>query len=297
MVPFGMIGCAMQNQAMDYAKKVAPYANTDDNIPPTNNRIASDFFFEKRAEDLYFVMERVQPGHTMNFWHTFSDKNNEAVSNLSDLSDQKNQGIAHAAKLFSNILQKKDLSKDELWIAYVSVEPVHKAGEVAYNNIEMVMTVSTAEDLPFTTHMAIHCALLFDKQSHNRISLALHAFAARAMKDLHPEKVYMITRPMKKMRELLIDAFKHNKGALSIGDNIWRNSLSLNNVKDAQLLAMREQYPNYIEIEDHSKNMAILNKEGNRISYLNSQRAADWFCCETTVELPYLAIDINALVN
>lgn len=151
----------------------------------------------------------------------------------------RSESLTAGLTSFQTSLNKYSLD-NELWIAYVSTKPIETAGEVTPNDIEMVVTVLTDKEAPMVTHMGIGRSFHYllkalqadqvresvkhfsekelqefgiiipteDKFNlHRHLSMELHSFAAQVMRSRDPKKLYMITSPAPKMREIMCKTF------------------------------------------------------------------------------------------
>ncbi|MDD9139866.1 MAG: hypothetical protein NQ127_02950 [Candidatus Cardinium sp.] len=257
-------------------------------------------YFEKKG-DLFFIMERVVRGCNWGFWHKFLEEIKSAFE--SSYIRQKYNHSQNSFEIFRHIFL---MDEDELWIAYAAI--VEPSSNLKYEDIEMVVTVSTANGLPFTSHRGIFRSPLFQraihpklqKQPHKNISVSLHAFAARTILQLHVDKIYMINAPALEMRGILIKALPT---AIAIGDNLLKEAYEekLRNGTLSQdtipLLEMMKKTPYRIKKEGKSGDgdIILLDPQGIEIKRIDNQKDKEkWF---REIGLPYIAIDLKALAQ
>ncbi|AWN81469.1 hypothetical protein [Candidatus Cardinium hertigii] len=262
-------------------------------------------YFERKG-DLFFIMERVVSGCNSGFWYNFLEKIKSAFK-VSDIK-QKYKHSQNSFEIFKNNFYLMDMDKDELWIAYAAI--VEPSSNLNYDDIEMVMTVSTANGLPFSSHWGIFRSPLFQmninqklqKQPHKNISVSLHAFAARTILQLHADKIYMINAPALEMRDILIKALPDT--AIAIGDNLLKEACEeeLRNGKLSQekipLLDMMQKIPYRIKKEGKSGDgdIILLDPQGIEIKRIdNKEDKNKWF--PEIMGTPYIAIDLKALAR
>lgn len=117
----------------------------------------------------------------------------------------------------------------EMWIAYVLSSEEAPNGyrtKESLAEVELCFAVSTEKDAPVTSHMGIQRSRLYihkhleerlqnsisqettvlKHQWHERISIPLHAFAAKVMLLRGPTKKFMINVPMFEMKNIMIRA-------------------------------------------------------------------------------------------
>ncbi|MEC7839780.1 MAG: hypothetical protein VX777_07055 [Chlamydiota bacterium] len=177
-----------------------------------NEKVTDGLYVRKKEESLYFVMERMT-GENVEFWSKFYSEEQKIAKKSYRKSMGKVQANLIAGYMgFKDALQSYGIyqrtSPHEVWVLYASTTSISKDVQCAPENIEMVCTVSTSENVPFTTHMGITRTSRFAQKTfdemirHPSISMDLHAYGAQVMKFRYPEKVHMITTPMKVMEEI-----------------------------------------------------------------------------------------------
>jgi len=210
-------------------------------------------YFEKKQDDLYFVIERFSEDNA-NFWTTFAGKQNKNASKLYNSSQNKTLKAILAGTIgFNDSLKCHQIFArnipQELWILFASTELPKEDSFPDIESLEMTCTVSTAPEAPFTTHMGIFRTINSNMKNHKvhcNISIVLHAFGAKIMKDLYPNKRYMITTPMPHM------------------EDIFKKALGEKNIH----IALEEDWQHYIheeqaQIDLLSKEISVINTEKN----------------------------------
>ncbi len=203
----------------------------------TVEQVTPHLYYGKRQDDrdLAFGMARLTR-ETLPLWEKFLfGQYEESARALYDLVPAKEPPAMEAyalRKLFGLIdLENKDgvraglcafreslrIFRDysyqpEIWIVYAlsgnETNPTKPITPEQFRNIEMVLTVLTSPK--FTAHMGIartvyHEVAVFKGEllNHKHLSMAIHGFAARAMKLRHPSLVWMLTSPVAKMVEII----------------------------------------------------------------------------------------------
>lgn len=108
--------------------------------------------------------------------------------------------------------------RSNFWIAYVTdKKPQKPLSELckseegmkeALNSVQMMVSVSTQDEVPFTMHMGIFANPVIvgeQKQRPKNLSVELHGFAAAAsLAKYGSRKIDMITQPLEAMRKILV---------------------------------------------------------------------------------------------
>lgn len=94
----------------------------------------------------------------------------------------------------------------DVWVAYVSNEPLINPSQINKSGIEMYMSVTTSEHAIFTTHMGIQRVPC--EKPHKNISVTLHEFCAKTMHEYYPDKTFMLNTPQQLMRDMLLSAME-----------------------------------------------------------------------------------------
>lgn len=188
--------------------------------------------------------------------------------------------------------------------------------------IEMVVTVSTTPESPFSAHAGIfrsirylmnhrhrqfrgdhaHDSSPLNFALHSNISISLHTFAARAIKEIyHPTKTYMINSPMATMGRILISAI--GQDYVWIGDNLLSEEFArasnkikmINTIYPAQEKSRSRGAPDRViaaiikkgspitrtrdQFGDPNFQWSLKDPEGDTILHLNPEAALkyEWF--------------------
>lgn len=238
--------------------------------PPLHiQRVSENVYVCQKQEDLFFVLEKIDPQTaeiqsnrrkrdqiTDDFWY-WSDFNKtqkylvesqEYREQLGrDIGSDYHDGITSFAGMLGSVQDagKKPWGDQcELWIAYASyVSVTGKAFDegVSHADVEMSFSVLNDKDLPFTVHMGISRSLsakAAGRTQHSHISADLHSFAACVMKTQDPQKEYMITVPLKGMRDIFFKTLP--QGSIFIGDNEHEDRVRTASEGDRKVLLERE---------------------------------------------------------
>lgn len=94
--------------------------------------------------------------------------------------------------------------KSDAYIAYVSSSADSSSGDLKHmmKHVEMIVSVNTSASVPWYTPLGICRSALYEGEKHPAISIYLHDFIARNF----PDKLYMLTNPLKKMRDIITAA-------------------------------------------------------------------------------------------
>jgi hypothetical protein len=179
------------------------YQERELDVKSTHERSKSFFCFEGLSEANY------------KFWSDFLHEQETAdrPSDGNKLVDIKDGLVAFSKSLeVSNPFAKP---RFDTWIAYANREqPVQELKNGAQphspdDSIEMVMCVFAQHGIPITTHIGIFRTVgYWDPAMKPRSCLAmeLHKFAAFMSTLLYPEARYMVTKPVRLMRDILVSA-------------------------------------------------------------------------------------------
>jgi hypothetical protein len=204
--------------------------NIDDLPLNTNYQVNQEApkkrYFEKKEDNLYFVLERFNADNKR-FWQKFVNKQSKKSGKFYNWSQDKKLNTIYAGVIgFKSVLichQFSKTSPHDLWILFASKQLPEENSFPDIESLEMTCTVSTAPKAPFTTHMGIFRTInsnLKKQNIHPNISIQLHAFGAKIMKDLYPEKLYMITTPMPHMEAIFKKALGEENVYLAL-DEDW----------------------------------------------------------------------------
>lgn len=175
-------------------------------------KVKENHYQMKISEDLFFHMERLEHGKNSDFWFKLAKEERKLVEqwwNCESSSELcKNLLVGYSG--FAGALNLFYYPNVELWLLYASTESMRSDEyEKSAKNIEMYCTVSTSANFPCTTHMGISSSAQFlknngYKRKHHNFSAELHSFGTIVMRMLHRDKIFMITTPMKVMRDIFI---------------------------------------------------------------------------------------------
>ncbi len=282
-------------------------------------------YMGKKEDNLYFVLQRVDKSNE-SFWSRFSRKQQQLDTELRRNNSkiyQENKAIVdgfyRGLKGFNESLNFTNNKEAEIWVAYASYTPVSKRGKVKEEDIEMFVTVTTSKNIPFVTHMGIArsmSSISLEKPKHKGLSVQLHSFAAKVIKKRYPQKRYMITVPLKEMRNILLRSLPDN--TIYIGDNIYKKELEEKleiegEEKLESQLKESNRCPHIIERElkkiseeynDLYLSRFILRTPKGEILLDIDKKTIDkdeheWFfrnaCLKPNESLPYVAIDLSSL--
>jgi hypothetical protein len=189
-----------------------------------------------REDGLHFVLERIDAGveHSESrraFWTAFcedefrAERDYRAFFEKADASmkarlplkyESGNWNAWDGLSGFQANLQEPH-ARNELWVAFVTSEPVESAGKVTGPEVEMYVSVASVKGSPMLMNMGIQRGFQYLVQAtrnlddpnhrcHRNLALSLHSFVAQVMAEREPGLLYMITKPVDRMRELLLQA-------------------------------------------------------------------------------------------
>ena len=189
--------------------------------------------------DLYFVFEKFG----VNDWrqyNAYQTKGARAKENEHFLRGKKIlDGISSFTKSL-DLWGRLPYSSTEGWVAYVTT--INPLGDVPItftpgalrmfnkqlirgkdtSDIEMTFTVFLNPESPITSHIGISRNFEYfrdDARAHKNLAMQLHAFAAQASNLLYGNKLYMVTKPVEKMKDIMAHALSGAENCLWIGDN------------------------------------------------------------------------------
>ena len=239
-------------------------------------------------EDVAFIAVKLSISN-IDYWETFCENQMYELKQLYR-DGQYSDGLLGFEESLKHF--KSDNPYD-IWIIY-SIESTAQDFK-SYNNIEMCFSLFIDKISPITTHMGIFRNSKFFTQSktkykqHKNLSLYLHSFAAKISQLLFPEspKYYMVTSPVKLMRDILViemqkyleELQKNNPSTklediIVIGNNNQRNRIrnsikhktkNESNITKAKLKELEGlEYP-----ESHSRLKEFVNEEFKNDDELN----------------------------
>jgi hypothetical protein len=258
------------------------------------------------------------PNEALEFWYQFA-KEEKKLSHRPELKSRvkSDEGLSMFA---DRINQFHDGNKNESWVVYATPADVTDATtRPRPSDIEMYVSVTTDDDAPMVTHMGIQrsfqYAAVSGHTSHRRISITLHSFAAKVMHE-RKRKLYMITRPVNEMRDIIIRTLPFNS---YVGDT-YSKALSAvyaelgEDMRLADLETMRERAAvaatslgpgdspiSFLETANHTTTTRILDRSRTTTVFdFDSSRPNEtehaWF---TTMRGPpeHLTVDLYALAE
>lgn len=153
----------------------------------------------------------------------------EEIKNYEDLVDIINKYIPIQEIILNNpdpTAKFKDCLKfydrADAYVGYIlDILPTGKFNMDIAPNLEMFVSMLTDQTAPFQLHMGIARGLRYldeNKEMHGGISVNLHAFMAKAMKEIIDQnKIYFITTPLKQMSEILKKSLSEEN--IKVGNN------------------------------------------------------------------------------
>jgi hypothetical protein len=260
-----------------------------------------NFFYSQAIGSLFFVMERIN-SYNRSTWHKgYSAKIDSFLGSrlgrrryppapVEAKYDSKTLAIFEdsydAIDRFRSVLYESKSA--EVWVAYVlDKKPQGGFSESDLSNVVMAVSVATSQGVPFQVHMGISRNPLFISSSGSSVSglsVQLHAFAAKVMRTLHPEKKFLITNPLPQMTEILKKSLPQD--AVKIGENSENSLIQI--TRDSPI------WPNHIEFrlfdQVHTEKKLIYSFSGNPDSH-------SWFfrIVLPAESAPYVTVDLSAL--
>ncbi len=94
----------------------------------------------------------------------------------------------------------------EQWVVMASSKRIEDQNNVNLLDIEMTLMVTTHENSSVSVHMGIARTYfsIFSENKHNLIAFAIHAFAAKSMRERYPKKNFMMSAPISFMASAFI---------------------------------------------------------------------------------------------
>lgn len=256
-------------------------------------------FYTLNCGDLWFNMVKICDERQKEQWQQYSD----------------GAGYIRAGSggvcTFRSALDAWSNFQTEVWVAYVSMEPMVDIEKINKNSIEMYISVTTSAHAPFTSHMGIQRVNPADKhQSHKHIANQLHTFCARIMHERYPEKIYMINSPQEVARDILCkglldkgcsDAINIYDNRHNIGDNFLQLALDnkreeLNkhytsgstlyphkfcadmNLLEHLIKQRKEKKPQFFDLDENGKVTIYDSKNGEKIiEFASKEGEFKWF--------------------
>lgn len=208
-------------------------SSSSSNAYPGVVKLSDDLYVGKVSDDFYLAMERIDRNN-IDSWLRYAHAQDDAICHQPIEKYLPNiSGAGH----FELVLKCWDEGRitNQLWVAYASCKPI--VGKATFDfsfehSIEMYVSVVTSpdSDVLITSNMGIsrtwetaYALARGMRKQHPKQSVHLFSFAAKVMKILYPEKVYMLTAPVPAMCNILRDNMP--KGAVFVGDNKYMKRL------------------------------------------------------------------------
>lgn len=290
-------------------------------------------------DDLHFSLVPVYRINSSS-WASFSREvegffNGREVERGSDVPIALRKASGGASQV--RIVFNRKVTDDEgnnVWMGVFSYTPLSldkflRLKAVDQTNIEMAVTVSTKADAPFAVHMGIFRNTLayyerFSRDAgdyhkrkdspkmHKGIAMLLHRTMAQAVsfhREIHkqPALQYMITSPLKTMRQIILKAMP--EGAVAVGshsdeviDEEWYNDY-----KERQLAEIKDEgvcldtTPIYEVYDEETKTHRVrfeLRNEAGEVTWAsNVDDASYWLVRNASNVDPYIAVPYAALAD
>jgi hypothetical protein len=274
-------GIVRINENMFVGKKRLPYKNIDGN----RNKNGA---INTTGDNVYFVFQKLTDDNNF-FWKNHADDQNNKMKR-NGVATQGSDGnysntyvhITEGIRSFQETIKLFNALKCDIWIAYATRKNPNTFGTNTppSSDVEMVFSVFLNRKSPITTHMGIfrnYTYFRLDKQPHLNLAIELHAFSAKVSNQIYDEKSYMVTKPVHKMRQILIKSFedKHLKDYICVGDTIDRE-------KDRESRRSLIQNTNVIKAEldgleqSYNQKCQLFPKDLSYIPPLDNRHPSDW---------------------
>lgn len=194
-----------------------PTASVSQPAEPIIHKLSENLYVYQASASCFMAMERIildNKKKWSDFMSAAVDKIHSNFTQIENKNDKDYSVFNSSLDAFANTkMQMSEMMRNktqETWIVYASDIPPSMDGfsEDLIPHIEMSFTVSTQPYIPFTNHMGIARNPLYaqDAKKHARLSIDLHAFAARVSLMNYPHKIFMINGPLPAMRHFLMKA-------------------------------------------------------------------------------------------
>ena len=199
---------AVNAAARDFPDDIRPAAASHrDSVPGVSEtqlvKVTDSLFVAQQTEDLWFVAEKVS-NENYDPWNVFVvTQQSASVTESSPFFKLRLDGMDPLDK-FKRCLTFCE--KADVWVIYatnVTPEKTHDKGALS-KHVEMSFACLTQKGVPFQLHMGIARNFLYlrnGQKKHEKISTALHTFAAEAMHSIDP-KTYIISTPLPALTEI-----------------------------------------------------------------------------------------------
>lgn len=210
-----------------------------------NDGLYSDEILNK---GLYLVMERVTLDN-VNDWRHYAATQAGIKRMSSELTKRYGINPLAGSLHFKEVLDGETYKNNEVWVAYITsnphIENISSDKTIGYSidemfsksnnfakDIKMFMTVTSDPKAILSTHLGITNTIenLESKDRPKGISLNLHAFAARVMRNRNQNLRFMINAPDTYMEKILYDNLP--KGSVIIGTKEMKQLIDQANEMD-----------------------------------------------------------------
>jgi hypothetical protein len=225
------------------------YACSFEGKPSPVIEVSPDVYKTQCDTDLFLVMERIDRRSGHHFWTKFVDNEFRLASVYQQrIKSGENVPVKFRPEAVGgdrglepfrisvedfgfNIEDEPGHGGEEIWVVYASSSDVNGPAS-SPDDIEMFMSVLTTEGAPIVVDVGIQRSFGYllqllvanpsgdggikPKRKHDRLAVELHSMAAKVMLLREPKKLYMITKPVPKMREILAQALPHD---VFVGDS------------------------------------------------------------------------------
>lgn len=195
------------NENMHVGKKQLPFKNSDGTV-------------NTEGDDVYFVFEKLTDKN-FDFWENYNhiqdlkSKREGAIADVGvgNTRTKKTVTVIDGISSFLYSLKLKGKLNSDIWITYATRKNPVDGMQINEGDIEMAFSVFLNEVAPITTHMGISRGYDYFKYSmrpHLGLAMELHAFAANVSNKIYSTKSYIVTKPAREMREIMLQSFKKN---------------------------------------------------------------------------------------
>ena len=175
-------------------------------------------YFQK-VEDCFFVAEPVTPSNVKEVYEylRYEWAIHRALSQNTELESYHTKGIGNPIKLLlEGAFHKTDdefrmLNNTQQWMMTISFKSPLEEEDFKKRNIELMFLWHTSPHIPITNHIGIFrtpSSYQSGIRHKKPMAMMLHAFAARFTQIVYPDKKWMVTVPMKEMREKFEERLK-----------------------------------------------------------------------------------------
>ncbi len=178
-------------------------------------QVKSGLILGESHDGIFFGLHRVDNDpEALQFWKEFERRetstNSREYRQLLDVKGKEDPECPHlpVKSATQGYASWRGLNNEgEKWIAYVTKKWEENPYNLEPYDIEMVVPVLTQKGAPMTSHMGINRCFGYMAERlktgnkiafpiHKNLAPKIHAFGAKCMVNLYPEKLYMITYPL-----------------------------------------------------------------------------------------------------